>query len=131
MTRKQLFQYISPLAALTVGLGKRRHGEQRAVHVNYGLYAGAEGAWFRAFDYDNEEFWSSDNDWGLLALCAESRALFCLPVPRASFTHLPRPFSSVRRASLQCVLERQYVYWATMSPGYRASTFALLIASPV
>jgi len=64
MTRKQLFQYISPLAALTVGLGKRRHGEQRAVHVNYGLYAGAEGAWFRAFDYDNEEFWSSDNDWG-------------------------------------------------------------------
>ena len=23
-----------------------------------------QGAWFRAFDYENEEFWGSDNDWG-------------------------------------------------------------------
>ena len=23
-----------------------------------------EGAWFRAFDYDAQEYWGSDNDWG-------------------------------------------------------------------
>ena len=81
--REPLTDSLYTLNFLLAGLREAAGASQG--HADHGLYAGAEGklasfmvkiqvvseaqpqlqgVWFRAFDYDNEEYWSSDNDWG-------------------------------------------------------------------